>query len=168
MPHYTSPTFSKTTYFYGTFNNLTHTNKPVFFLWRCGPTRAMASSTNSQSRLWILGPKSEKERPVPIALMITTPRRLAMELNHSGLKREEGITANKTFGTGTPKIIETEKNHGVSGCLKDEHNHTTTSQGIRIIPSNTSFIVKIHLYTRLHVSAARNHHQASTVEQIQI
>jgi len=30
------------------------------------------------------------------------------------------------------------------------------------------FIVKIHLYTRLHVSAQWSHHQASTVEQIQI
>jgi hypothetical protein len=43
------------------------------------------------------------------------------------------------------------------------------SQGIRIIQSNTPFfIVKIHLYTRLHVSAPRSHHQASTIEQIQI
>jgi len=30
------------------------------------------------------------------------------------------------------------------------------------------FIVKIHLYTRLHVSAPHSHHQACTVEQIQI
>jgi hypothetical protein len=42
------------------------------------------------------------------------------------------------------------------------------SQGIIIIQSNTIFIVKIHLYTRLHVSAPWSHHQASTVEQIQI
>jgi hypothetical protein len=42
------------------------------------------------------------------------------------------------------------------------------SQVIRIIQSNTSFIVKIHLYTRLHVSFPWSHHQASTVEQIQI
>ena len=42
-------------------------------------------------------------------------------------------------------------------------------QGIRIIQSNTSFLLlKIHLYTGLHVSAPRSHHQASTVEQIQI
>jgi len=58
--------------------------------------------------------------------MITTQSRLAMELNHSGLKREKGKTTNKTFGTGIPKVIETENNHGVIGCLKDEHNHTTT------------------------------------------
>jgi len=42
------------------------------------------------------------------------------------------------------------------------------SQGIKIIQSNTSFIVKIHLYTRLHVSAPRSHYQASAVEQIHI
>ena len=41
-------------------------------------------------------------------------------------------------------------------------------QGIRIIPSNTSFIVKIHLYSRLHVSAPRSLHQTFTVEQIHI
>jgi hypothetical protein len=43
-----------------------------------------------------------------------------------------------------------------------------SGQGIRIVQSNTLFIVKLHLYIRLHVSAPWSHHQACTVEQIQI
>jgi len=43
------------------------------------------------------------------------------------------------------------------------------SQSIRIIQSNTSFLLLKYTYIqKLHVSAPWSHHQVSTVEQIQI
>jgi hypothetical protein len=42
------------------------------------------------------------------------------------------------------------------------------SQSIRIIQCNTSIYCLIHLYMRLHVSAAQSHHQASSQEKIYI